>query len=111
MKYVMIATLILIYSTSMSQIVETKIPKAIKIGEATIMDTTVASLSYSVSTSDTFYVLTFDNAKYTTTYVHTVSFNETGGVLNSLYKILSDVLEMKKGDYKSFTLGEEEIVD
>lgn len=110
MKRMLLVISLITSIASRAQIEQTTIPKSFKIGEAKIFDKLIASLSFSIPASDTFYLLTFNNAKYTITDVHSVSFKETGGVLNILYNILSEVIEMKKGEYKSFKLGDEEIV-
>lgn len=105
-------TLIAIFGfiTSFSQIQKTQLPDRIKVGEIKSGYAFIASLTYSVSDGDTTYTILYDNNKYTKiTDIQKLVFNEDGGVLNSLYQILSETIEQEKGKRSTIKLGEDDI--
>lgn len=111
MKLLVFVSCLLFTSQLFSQIQKTDTPKLIKIGEAKRALFSIAELDYSISGADTIYSITFDNAKYTEIKdVQTITFKETGEVLNSLYQILIEAVDADKGKENTFKLGTEDVM-
>lgn len=111
MKRLLISCQTLFLTTSCyCQLQKIDLPEMIKIGEAKIVGSFVASLNFIHSNNDTTYYLKFNNAKYSTlTDIQSISFNHTPGILDSLYKTFSTALDMKEGKTISILLGKEMI--
>ncbi len=98
-------------NSGFAQLEKTEIPPSIKIGAAKRGFISIAQLEYFLSGTDTVYMISFNNLKYTTIKdFQTLHFKETGGVLNSLYRLLSESMDAEKGKEATFKLGKEEIL-
>lgn len=94
-----------------SQIQKTSLPDLTKVGEVKSAIIFKADLNYFLSNKDTVYIIQFDNQKYTSiSDIQSVQFKETGGVLNELYKIMSEAINAEKGKENAFKLGDEEVL-
>lgn len=106
--YKLLVIFLLISVISRAQLKKIELPEAIHIGEASIVGTPIARLYYIPSNNDTTYYLQFNNAKYTTlTDIQSISFENTQGILDSLFNILGSALEMQSGKQFTIMLGKE----
>lgn len=111
MKRLLLIVTVAISLNAKSQIQKTSLPDLTKIGEIKSAMAFKADLNYYLSDKDTVYLIQFDNQKYTSiSDIQSVRFKETGGVLNDLYKLLSEAIDAEKGKENAFKLGEEEVL-
>jgi hypothetical protein len=113
MKSILLFTVIAIFNAVMAsaQIQKTDLPEMAKIAEVKSAGTFIADLRYYLSGSDTMYVITFNNLKYTTlTDIKSISFSGKDGTLQELYKILIETLDSEPGFEKPFKLGDDEVL-
>lgn len=109
MKNLLINSLLLFCTLNcFCQLQKVELPELKKIGETKIAGTFVASLNFQEAKRDTIYYLKFNNAKYSTlTDIQSISFNNTPGILDTLYNTFLSALEMESGKTTSFLLGKE----
>jgi hypothetical protein len=108
MKQTLLFFFSLISLRAISQLQKVELSPVVKIGEAKIVGEPIAWLNYIASNSDTTYYLKFKNAKYSTlTDIQTITFENTPGILDSLYNTLRAAIEMDNGKEISLILGKE----
>ena len=106
-KVITLSISVFSYFISHSQIAVLNIEKPIKIGVIKSAGLELASLSYTHKDKDTLYTLTYRDMNYKQIMVYKdIKFEETGGVLNSLYSICKSTF-LEKDKEINFKLGED----
>lgn len=91
------------------QIKQITLPELKKIGEVKYMGEFLAEISYTVNTNnDTSYSLLFDNVKYTHIKdLVRVDFENSPGILDTLYNLLNNGFDLDNGKQSNFYLGKD----
>jgi hypothetical protein len=97
-----------ICNSLMAQIEKLKPLDVTKIGEIKSVGVLIAKLEYTLSGSDTTYILTYNNLKYNTTDIRSFKFKETGGVLNAFYEYINNAIS--KNEKTDIVLGDEAMI-
>lgn len=106
--YLSCAAILLIANFSIAQIQKVELPPVYKIGEVKYMGEFVAEINYTSVNNDTTYTLLFDNAKYKRlTETVRVNFENTNGILDTLFSILNSGFSLEKGKQSTFVLGKD----
>lgn len=108
MKYLMIALFWLVSFSANAQIQQVTLPVLKKIGEVKYLGEFLAEISYTTKDSDTSYSLLFNNAKYShITDLARVEFENSPGILDTLYNLLNSGFDLEKGKQSTFYLGKD----
>lgn len=106
--YLSCIMLLLIANSSNAQIQKVELPTVYKIGEVKYMGGFVAEINYTSINNDTTYTLLFDNAKYKRlTETVRVNFENTRGILDTLFNIFNNGFSLEKGKQSTFVLGKD----
>lgn len=108
MKIVLLSVFAFACLDSFCQIQKVALPNVIKIGETKYMGQFLSELSYTVSNNDTSYSILFKNAKYSSiTDLVRISFENSPGILDTLYQLLINGFDLDKGKQSTFVLGKD----
>lgn len=82
----------------------------ITIGKVNYMGSLRSELKYAVEEGDTLYMILYRNDEYShIASYESISFAETGGTLDALYKAMKEAVDAPKKTKSSFQLGDERI--
>lgn len=101
-----ICLMLLFGNSGQSQIQKVELPELKKIGSTKYMGVLISELSY--FPKDTSYSLLFNNEKYIhNTEMVTIRFNNSPGIIDTLYNLLNTGFDLEIGKKSTFYLGKE----